>query len=812
MLQLYSVYLGLGILGLFLSLAASAQGQGAFSFVQGEFHVTADKTYYHSKTKVHEARGHVVMSAKEKRLSSEYAWIDTKSGKIKVRGNVVFVTPRWTIQAAEMEFNSNTGTGKIFYGTVSNDFYRLKGQLIRKISDDRFLTTEGEYTTCRDCPESWTLSAKSVDWTIDGYAFMESVYVLVNDVPTVYMPYLIIPVKTRRQTGFLFPSLGSGSRHGFTYVQPLFLAINDHMDATLSYGRYSKRGNRGELEYRYRAYAPVQGIINAYYTRDKEFKERPNRVGLITEHNFSFWPDFDFRLKILETSDRDYSREFFEDIDGRGLSALESNFILTRTFNDFFISAEALRYRNLIGPDDLNVDKDTVQVGPSVYVGFRDQRIWDNLYGSLFARYDRFYRTSGSFFDTNGKGLYNSFSEDFIREAQRLQVSPEFSYTWRIGGAWDVQPGLQYNEQAHFFDVSPNMDNVETLSSRYLLSRVRTSTTLEKVWQSKSDNTEAWKHLITPFVQYANIPYFTESQVHPFTDQIKRAGGKFDQFDIIPIQNDSDNFREPLGNAVSYGFTSRLIQKKRKRNRADLVYPFDYVTPKKKSYPKPKNKIQEMWIEADKRWDNSDIDYSRYHQLWLLSVNQAYDIREGKKNNKPNTPPPAPFSPLLIRSELTMDNFSNYLEYQFKPYALLIEEENRYKSQHDFRFSAAWTLKSLSNAAGTIFFKRGLRFNFAYSSSPNLTRNMGVGTTWSFNDFFSMEYDINVDLVKKNKISETFAAIFNSPSECWRLRLNYSREESGTDFGIDLGVNLMGTGYVGMNSSPGIGAFPGSSN
>lgn len=793
-----------------MSVAHAEDGLSAFSFTAGKFHVTADKTYYHSKTKVHEARGHVVMSARGKRLSSDYAWIDSKTGKIKVRGNVVFVTAQWTIHAAEMEFNADTGTGKIFYGTVSNDSYRLKGQLIRKISNDRFLTTEGEYTTCRDCPESWKLSAKSVDMTIDGYAFLESVYVLIKDVPTVYMPYLIVPVKTRRQTGFLFPRIGSGSRHGFTLVQPLFLAIDDHQDATLAYGRYAKRGNRGELEYRYNSFNGTRGIVNGFYTRDKEFKARQNRIGVTSEHNFRLLNPFDIRLRIKETSDRDYSREFFEDIDGRGLPALESNLVVSRNFGDIFVTADAKRYRSLIGPDDLNLDKDVVQTGPSVYAGLKDQLLFDNFYASIYMRYDRFYRSSGSFFDGNGNGLYDSFSEDFIREAQRLQVSPELSYTWRIGGVWDVQPSLRYNERIHFFNVQPNTDNVETLTSRYLLGRVRSSTTLERVWESDSPSTEAWKHLITPFVSYANIPYFSESQIHPFNTQIQREGGTFDQFDVIPVQNDPDNFREPLGNAISYGFTSRIIQKKRKKDRSAFVYPYDLVRPKKKKYKKPKNRAQEILIDAEKRWDKYAPDYDLYRQVWLFSVNQAYDIREAKKDNGPNAPPPAPFSPLLVRSEVTLDNFSNYVEYQYKPYALLIEDENRYEAKHDLNIAAAWTLKSLANASGTLFFKRAFRFGFGFSSGPNLARNISGGLTWSFNDFFSVDYDLTYNLVNKEKISEKLTATFNSPSECWRLRLNYSREQTGTDFGFDLGINLMGTGYVGMNSPQ--GGLPGVGN
>lgn len=210
-------------------------------------HVTADRTLYHSKDKVYEAFGNVVVSAKGKRLSSDYLWYDDTSKDVRVKGNVIFVDKETSIQAAEIHFNLQTGLGSIFYGKVFNDAYTLRGQLIRKIEENRYLTTEGEYTTCKDCAESWKISSASVDLTVEGYAFMDNVFIKIKDVPTLYLPYLIVPIKTKRQSGLLFPRMGGNTNDGFVFVQPFYWAISDHQDATLSFGRYSSRGLRYEL-------------------------------------------------------------------------------------------------------------------------------------------------------------------------------------------------------------------------------------------------------------------------------------------------------------------------------------------------------------------------------------------------------------------------------------------------------------------------------------------------------------------------------------------------------------------------------------
>lgn len=772
----------------------------------GKFHVTADRTLYHSNVKVHEAFGHVVMNADDQRLSADYAWIDTKTGDVRVRGNVVFVSAAWTIQSAEMHFNMNTGHGSIFYGTVSNENYRLRGQLIRKVGDARFLTTEGEYTTCRDCAESWKISAKNVDMTVDGYAFLEDAYVHVKAVPVLYMPYLIVPVKTRRQTGLLFPRVGTGSKDGFRFVQPLFIAIDDHQDATLGYGRYSKRGQRGEVEYRYKSYEGIQGFLRGFYIEDRDFALGPDRFAGYSEHDVPFSRHFDLKLRVNETKDRDYARTFPEDIPGEHLPALESNLTLTSTYDDFFIAAEGKRYRSTIGRDIGRFDKNVVQVGPSVYFGLRERKIL-GLTGNVYAQFDRFYRESGQFYDANGNGIFDSFSNDRIREAQRLQIAPELTYSVRLGNAFVFQPSVQYNERVHFFDLDRTNATVGNLSSRYVRGRAQLLTSLDRVYYAPADSkAEAYKHQITPILGYSNIPWFQETKGHPFNYQALQPGGIFDQFDTIPMRNRLDYLREPVGNAVNVAIYSRLVRKSRTAEKNSWVYPYDFVVPKEKEYPKPYNKKQEVLYEKNRLWDEFGPDYRAYKTIWLATVEQSYDIRESKRVLLSGDRPRAPFSPLLFRSILSLDDLSNYVEYQYKPYGRYLQSENRYKSQHDLRVTGEWTLKSLVNSRGTLFFKRSIKAGFNIVTAPNPSRSVEAGFTWSFNDYFTVGYYNSYDILNKKRIEETISSIYNSPSECWQLKLNYTQKPIGTDFSIDLALNLMGSGYVGFGQAPGSGA------
>jgi lipopolysaccharide assembly outer membrane protein LptD (OstA) len=71
----------------------------------------------------------------------------------------------------------------------------------------------------------------------------------VFDVPVLYVPYGIFPIKTERQTGFLFPQFGQSTKDGFRYLQPFYWAISKSTDSTVSFDLETRTryGFLGEL-------------------------------------------------------------------------------------------------------------------------------------------------------------------------------------------------------------------------------------------------------------------------------------------------------------------------------------------------------------------------------------------------------------------------------------------------------------------------------------------------------------------------------------------------------------------------------------
>ena len=71
--------------------------------------------------------------------------------------------------------------------------------------------------------------------------------------------------KTTRQTGLLFPEYSHSSRLGDRFIQPLYLVVDDNMDATLTADYMTDFGFGSGLEFRYLLNDSAPGLLYGNY-------------------------------------------------------------------------------------------------------------------------------------------------------------------------------------------------------------------------------------------------------------------------------------------------------------------------------------------------------------------------------------------------------------------------------------------------------------------------------------------------------------------------------------------------------------------
>jgi LPS-assembly protein len=131
-------------------------------------------------------------------------------------------------------------------------YIRIRARQLFQTSDGNYELEDATLTPCRCSGNQvpiWGLSARSGHVEPENYVTLYGSTIDVASIPLAYTPWLKFPIKSKRQSGFLLPSIYA-SRSGDAISQPFFLTLGEHADTTLGVTVFTKRGTRYEGELR----------------------------------------------------------------------------------------------------------------------------------------------------------------------------------------------------------------------------------------------------------------------------------------------------------------------------------------------------------------------------------------------------------------------------------------------------------------------------------------------------------------------------------------------------------------------------------
>lgn len=132
-------------------------------------------------------------------------------------------------------------------------YFKVTGDQISRTDGNDFRAKESLFTPCLckdDEVPAWGFRSAAMFAQIGGYADLSHPVLEIKGIPVLYLPYLKIPLKSERQTGFLPPVFAFEARSGTIYSQPVFFDLGKDSDATLTTDVFENRGTRLGLEYR----------------------------------------------------------------------------------------------------------------------------------------------------------------------------------------------------------------------------------------------------------------------------------------------------------------------------------------------------------------------------------------------------------------------------------------------------------------------------------------------------------------------------------------------------------------------------------
>jgi lipopolysaccharide assembly outer membrane protein LptD (OstA) len=727
----------------------------------------SDRTVMKRKENRVELRGNAYVFRENEVIRADAIDLDQKNQTVRASGRVTYQFDEYSVRADAIEMDLTTHVGQILNGSLSNGRFSLRGSKFLTEGLSHFKISDYDYSTCLDCPNSWELTGREVDFTIEGYAFIHDFIFKVKDASVMWLPFMVLPAKTRRQSGLLFPKFGVNQVYGAFIVQPYYWAINDWSDMTFGAGVYASRGSRFEWEGRYVLTPESRGNFNLFFTKDNAVEGLKYRYALKTEIAQEMPFGFSAKLRLNEVSDSGYPVTYADDVPGRLEPVLTSDLFFSRNEPAVSTVLSFKRIRNLLRFDANNrfvggFDPATVQESPRIVINSNDQFVFGQSFAAgIEARFNRFSREAGPF----DRFTFGTTQVETIREANRFTLIPNL-YTTLNPKPWlSLTPSVQY--RSFFYNFNGIYQN---LARGYLLAQADLSLQLEKVFRG-SEPGVSYKHTIRPTLTYANIPTIQQSSNHPFIDQIQsqaRPGQYFDNSDIVPERTTQNlnSYFTPLGNSLTYGLVTQVFRKETGKDGAP-----DRVARRFEA-----GLTQTLDIKEANRFLTNRDDDDRV----LLSPLFTHLMYSGERFN--------------ARLEYTYYSFlDRYRDAQLLPFA----NPHRLSSTFSWVFDRA--LKD-----GLLRFERSLSVNYTFSKLTAKVSSLQTSAQFSLNDYVMPRASLSYNLVTGNfaLLDSAFGVLFQSPSRCWQLDLGVINSiDRGTGPVINFSMNISGNSFGSLDQT-----------
>lgn len=728
--------------------------------------ITARKMTYREKEGIYDAEGDVIITRGGQTLYAQKASYNMETGAAELEGDVRLESGGDILTGEKGMFDLKARTGKIINGNLflkENHFY-IKGGLMERLDEDTYLAKECHVTTCDGENPAWSITGSQVKVTIEGYGTVKNAALRVHNVPVLYVPYMIFPAKTKRQSGLLGPRLGSSSRSGLDVEIPFFWAISDQTDATFYQHYLSKRGYMQGLEFRYVLDGESKGSFLFDILSDKKDKDLndPDDVELSPyprTNQTRYWvrgrADQDLphgivaRLDADYVSDQDYLNEF-----DRGGPGFESRPYLAEESG-----RPVEEKRSPIRTTALRVSHDdedySLQALGSYYQlpgnPIRDLTA-EPLGGLFFSLLPASINGSPAIFSLESDYDYvwreNTYEKDFthpydLQKGHRLSLSPKLSLPLKFARYMEFEPSIRYTLNPQYAQGDRDRQALKVYETG-----ARMSTRFDRVFDVDFMGAERLKHKIQPIVSYAYREYLDEVDQSPWFEPVAVEGDA--NLVTLSIENFLDaRIGDEKGNVFYRRWTkfalsqSYYIDEERYGDQADQDNePFGPLGVEMTLNPFPN-----LNFFGDARWDHYD------HKITYLDLSLELTVdRSGGRKDRFN-----------LDYQYNTDDFNMFDQ----------DNLNRYNTD--------------------IFSRYGLDYFNMYNTGNRKSINLwfDVNLIRGFSTGSSLVRDMNLD----KSISNRYWVQYQR--QCWGVKLIGGRENEESIVMVEF--QLFGLGNIGVH-------------
>lgn len=440
-------------------LKANANSQKNLQLQIGDaVSIYSEKAYRKNKGLYFEAVGNVVIISGKDTLYGEKASLDVASGKVRIEGNVRYITEGMTIYGSEINFNSKEGDLEMLNARIITVDFNIVATRIKKLGENLYYAKQAEFTTCKDCTESWSIFGSEIFVEMNQYVKIKHALTKIKGVSVLYFPYIAIPIKNKRESGLLFPNISTRLDEGVTYQQPIYWAINDHKDMTFTPSFYGSRGYGQDIEYRH-AFGEKRWLnLNTKFVNDTIYTpgKTDNSVSGTSyfrsfydfEGHYQFNNSLSSHFNLISMKDLDMISDYNNVLDNfTHASDIGAEGYIENRGELFELGVDFSLRRNLLVEDAESFDKSYVQSMPSVYLSTvpvsliqSDKLFLQNVSAGLNGEFNVFRQIE----DDESSNL---------RNVRRLNAKPYIDWHFFTVGPVNAKTKYQLEYQSYnFFD------------------------------------------------------------------------------------------------------------------------------------------------------------------------------------------------------------------------------------------------------------------------------------------------------------------------------------------------------------------------
>ncbi len=757
--------------------------------------VLSDKAYRKSLDNLYEAVGNVIITQGPNSIYGEKATLSFETGEVNVIGNVRYVSAGFTMYGSKLNYNLHSKMLTVNNGRVLSDNYVILGNTLSRTGPNELYGKDAEYTTCRDCPESWTIFGKEVHITVGEYVRIKHAFIKVKGVVVMYFPYIVLPIKKDRESGLLFPSFGINVNEGARFQQPFFWNISPHADATLTPSFFGRRGWGSEVEFRHTPFDGFEYQTRGLFMNDTIYE--PGKVERTKsgqtefrylgqwEHHYTNSNNFNHHFNFTKPRDFDMNRDYNIYTDDK-LLAPDSGI---ETFFD---------YRN----DLFNVD---------VFSGFRtshlyrESREFDNRYVQILPKLS-FDMSPVTLLETDIPLLNKlSFSldsditvfkqnhieeNDYIRNAKRINVVPRLLWNFGQLGPVSAQTKVELDYQNYRFshlekdkgfrkygvvyetEMTLTLDKIFGLAYKEeipkesaindreenLPSETVDSNLIGELPPIKDVSEETYKIIRNSYrhrQEFKLKHYFLSKQDYKgnqnFYNQIQRGEGRFDSIDTIRSQefqalNETSKKTLPINNTIELQWNNTVTRKS----------------------------VAGTDLLKDGKSIRNNFNYSN---ISYFNVSQGFDLyRDTDDSGKELS-----FEERLTRLHINTGFSLGQTSFSF-------EEYYYYATSEHIAYGGVNRSFSFGNIAS------GLRYN-SFREPVDKFLTMSGNIYLSDEIYFSGNWEYNI--AEKTSYRTNYGITYRPNNDCWMVQIDYTSTLAQKQYGFNFLINFSEAGFSG---------------